>query len=214
MGPSGSGKSTTLLHIVGVYRARRGGVDVMGVDVGRQGVEELRSLRRKVGFLFQGAALIGWLSVYDNVALPLRETMQIPKDEIRERVHKALQLVRLWPDHNKYPSELSGGMRKRAGLARAIITNPEIILYDEPTAGLDPAMSAQIEQLIRNLRETVGVTSVLVTHDVQCASTCGSRIGILSEGRLQAEGGPDLLRSEEPAVLRFLGKAVAAGEAT
>lgn len=205
MGPSGSGKSTTLLHMVGVHRADQGQVLVQGIDVADAGIEELTALRQRIGMVFQGGALLNWLNVYDNVALPLRETRSTPEPEVKERVEEALKLVWLWNDRAKLPSELSGGMRKRVGLARAIVTRPEIILYDEPTAGLDPAMSLQIDHLILDMKRRLGVTSVVVTHDIPCATRVGDRIGIISGGRIDVEGDPGILESRNPCVLRFLG---------
>jgi phospholipid/cholesterol/gamma-HCH transport system ATP-binding protein len=182
--------------------------------VGRAGPERLRLLRRNIGFLFQSGALMNWLDVYDNVALPLREAQELPEREVRGRVEEALNLVRLWPDRRKIPSELSGGMRKRVGLARALVTRPPLILYDEPTTGLDPAMAAQIVQLIRDLQKRLGVTSVVVTHDLECAAEVADRIGVLMGGRLEAEGDRRLLESQEPAILEFLGRGPAPGTAT
>ncbi len=212
MGPSGSGKSTTLLHIVGVHRARSGKVLVQGIDVGEASPEEMSLLRRRIGMVFQSAALLNWLDVFDNVALPLRETTETPEAQVKARVQEALAMVKLEEDGDKFPHELSGGMRKRVGLARAIVTNAPLILYDEPTAGLDPAMSSQIDHLIRNLQKTLGVTSVVVTHDVRTAERVADRMAILSGGRVRAEGGRDLLGSDDPVVREFLGKAVPAGE--
>jgi phospholipid/cholesterol/gamma-HCH transport system ATP-binding protein len=210
MGPSGSGKSTTLLHIVGVHRAKAGRVLVHGVNVGDADPEVLAELRRKIGMVFQGGALINWLSVYDNVALPLRETMNLPETEVHRRVIDALAQVLLESDKDKFPSELSGGMRKRVALARSLVARPPLILYDEPTAGLDPAMSRQIGNLIIDFKKQ-GVTSVVVTHDVECARHVADRIAILSDGRIQAEGGPEILESNNHHVLEFLGKTVPSG---
>ncbi|MBI3818350.1 MAG: ATP-binding cassette domain-containing protein [Planctomycetes bacterium] len=206
MGPSGSGKSTTLLHIVGVYKARRGEVVVQGVDVGKNidNPDVLVGLRRKIGLVFQGGALVNWLNVYDNVALPLREALELEENEIESRVNDALEKVLLSNDSEKLPSELSGGMRKRVALARALVTRPPLILYDEPTAGLDPAMSAQIARLIVDFSQH-GVTSVVVTHDVDCARRVASRIAILSKGKIQVEGDKSLLDGNHPSVLEFLG---------
>jgi phospholipid/cholesterol/gamma-HCH transport system ATP-binding protein len=182
----------------------------MGVDITRLARERLEPLRRKIGFLFQSGALINWLNVFDNVALPLRETWRLGDAEVVKRVMESLARVGLEHDRDKFPSQLSGGMRKRVGLARAIVTRPEIVLYDEPTAGLDPAMSAQIENLILDLKKNLGVTSIVVTHDTQCASLVADRIAILSEGNIRAEGGRELLTSDNPWVTRFLGRPAAA----
>lgn len=210
MGPSGSGKSTTLLHIVGVLRPQSGKILVHGVNVNDADDEVLQELRRKVGMVFQGGALINWLNVYDNVALPLRETQNLPEAEIEKRVVESLRKVLLHKDLKKLPSELSGGMRKRVALARALVTAPPLILYDEPTAGLDPAMSVQIANLILDFKSH-GVTSVVVTHDVGCARHVADRIAILSDGKIQVEGGVDLLDSKNPHVLEFLGNKIPTG---
>ncbi|MFN0206455.1 MAG: ABC transporter ATP-binding protein [Planctomycetota bacterium] len=204
MGPSGSGKSTTLLHIVGVLKPKKGRIIVHGVNVNDADEEVLQELRRKVGMVFQGGALINWLNVFDNVALPLRETQDLPEDEIEKRVIESLARVLLDKELTKLPSELSGGMRKRVALARALVTAPPLILYDEPTGGLDPAMSVQIANLILEFKRH-GVTSVVVTHDVECARRVADRIGILSEGKIIVEGGVSLLDSNDPHVLEFLG---------
>ena len=213
MGPSGSGKSTTLLHMVGVYRAQEGRVLLQGIDVGRAEPAELHQLRRNIGFLFQSGALLNWLSVFENVALPLREAYQLDEDEIESRVKEALELVRLWEHREKLPAQLSGGMRKRTGLARAIVTRPPILLVDEPTTGLDPGMSHQVDKFIRDLNKRMGTTCVVVTHDILCAQRVADRIGILKDGRIQAEGGADLLETDDPVVMEFLGKTAASGEA-
>lgn len=209
MGPSGSGKSTTLLHIVGVYRAKKGRVIVQGVDVGQamDDQEVLFKLRRQLGMVFQGGALLNWLSVFDNVALPLRETRAMSPSEIKDRVEVALKRVLLEQEYQKYPSELSGGMRKRVALARALATEPPLILFDEPTAGLDPAMSTEIGNLINEFKCKHGVTSIVVTHDVDLAKRVGDRIAILSGGKIQVEGDRTLLDSKDPHVLEFLGRA-------
>lgn len=208
MGPSGSGKSTTLLHIVGVYKAIEGDVVVQGIDVGAHMKHQdvLFRLRRQIGMVFQGGALLNWLNVYDNVALPLRETemQNITEDEVNSRVTDALQKVSLENEATKTPAELSGGMRKRVALARALVTRPPLILYDEPTAGLDPAMSAQIANLIVDFKQH-GVTSVVVTHDPDCARRVADRIAILANGKIQVEGDRALLNSNHPEVLKFLG---------
>jgi phospholipid/cholesterol/gamma-HCH transport system ATP-binding protein len=167
--------------------------------------EELARIRNRFGYLFQSAALLAWLSVAENVALPLREKHSASNDEILDRVQKTLAMVGLENDGAKLPSEISGGMRKRAGLARAIVENPEIVLYDEPTSGLDPVTSRTIDRLIGQLREDLGVTSVVVTHDLHSALAIGTRIAMLHEGTVAELATPEaFMESSSEEVQRFL----------
>ena len=206
MGPSGCGKSVTLRHVIGLLKPDRGRVVVEGHDMARIGREELRELRSRTGYVFQEAALLNWLSAGDNVALPLRETTDMPDEEILERVRDKLALVHVPDVYEKMPSELSGGMKKRVGLARALITDPELILYDEPTAGLDPEIAASINQLIRELGEGLRVTALVVTHHIGCVKTVADRVGLLDGGRLHFVSTPqEFLSSSEPRLVRFLG---------
>lgn len=206
MGQSGIGKSVTLRHIIGLLKADRGRVLVDQHDMSSISTEELRALRARMGYVFQEAALLQWLSAGENVALPLRETTSASDEEIRERVHKKLSLVHVPDAYDKMPGELSGGMRKRVGLARALITDPEIILYDEPTSGLDPEISASINRLMRELADRLSVTSVIVTHHIGCAKTVADRVGLLDGGRLHFVSPPEeFLASSEPRLVRFLG---------
>ena len=206
MGPSGTGKSVMLRHVIGLLRADRGQVTVDGQDVARIRREELRTLRSRMGYVFQEAALLNWLSAGDNVALPLRETTDMPDDEIVERVQEKLALVQMPDAYDKMPGELSGGMKKRVGLARGLITDPEIILFDEPTAGLDPEISASINHLIREISEGLRVTALTVTHHLGTVKTVADRVGLLDGGRLHFISTPaEFLSSQEPRLLRFLG---------
>lgn len=184
VGPSGTGKSVTLKHMVRLMTPDEGRVFVGGEVVSEASGENLERIREKFGVLFQGGALLEWLNVGENVALPLREKTRMPEEQIMELVVAKLRLVGLEGDMTKFPSEISGGMRKRVGLARAIIRNPEIILYDEPTSGLDPVSSRTIDQLIDSMRNELGVTSVVVTHDLHSALSIGSRIAMLTGGRI------------------------------
>ncbi len=184
VGPSGTGKSVTLKHMVRLMTPDEGRVMVGGEVISEAAGERLERLREKFGVLFQGGALLEWLTVGENVALPLREKTDLSEEEIEERVTVNLKLVGLEGDIDKYPSEISGGMRKRVGLARAIVCKPEIILYDEPTSGLDPVSSRTIDQLIDSMRNELGVTSVVVTHDLHSALSIGSRIAMLTGGRI------------------------------
>ena len=206
IGPSGTGKSVTLKHIIGALRADEGRVSVNGTEVGSLDREGLRALRKSMGYLFQDGALINWLSVFDNVALPLRENTRLPEEEIRRRVLERLELVQLADAGEKMPDIISGGMRKRVGLARALVTDPTIVLYDEPTSALDPEISASINQLIRDLQERLKVTSVVVTHSINCAFTVADRIGFLDGGRILVEGSPaEIRRTKNPRLKGFLG---------
>ncbi len=206
MGGSGSGKSVTLKHIIGLLKPDEGRVLVKGQEVPSLNREGLLALRRKMGFLFQSGALINWMSVYDNVALPLRENTRLTETEIRERVMECIRLVELERAADQFPDQISGGMKKRAGLARTLVGEPEIVLYDEPNAGLDPIMSETINRLILDVQERFKVTSVVVTHKRACAYTVGDIIAIFDSGRIVAEGSPDEMRSSDhPLVRRFLG---------
>ena len=196
VGPSGTGKSVTLKHVVGLLEPDAGEVSV-ATD--------------RIGYLFQSGALLAWKTVWENVALPLVETTRLKADEIERRVAAALAAVGLADDAAKYPAEISGGMQKRAGLARAIVCEAEVILYDEPTSGLDPVTSAQITRLIRDVNRTRGVTSVVVTHDLGSAFRIASRILLVKDGRAVVCLTPDeFRRSENPEARAFL--AAAEGE--
>jgi phospholipid/cholesterol/gamma-HCH transport system ATP-binding protein len=206
MGPSGTGKSVTIRHVIGLMKPDSGRVIVEGHDMAKIGKEELRELRARMGYVFQEAALLNWLSAGDNVALPLRECTDMPEDEIRAKVDAKLALVQVPDVYSKMPSEHSGGMRKRVGLARALINDPEIVLYDEPTAGLDPEIAASINLLIRELAQALHVTSVVVTHHVGTVKTVADRVGLLDGGKLHYVSSPEeFLDSSEPRLVRFLG---------
>ena len=205
LGPSGAGKSVTLKHIVGLMAPDSGSIYIGNDEItGAQG-RDLEQIRDRMGLLFQGGALLAWLNVGENVALPLREKTKMPNDEILEVVHEKLRLVGLENDFHKMPSEISGGMRKRVSLARAIVNKPEVVLYDEPTSGLDPVTSRKIDDLIENTRKTLGVTSVVVTHDLHSALSIGTRVAMLYNGRIIALATPkELLESDQPQVREFL----------
>jgi len=205
LGRSGAGKSVTLKHLVGLMQPDAGNVRVDGNDLATLAARDLRELRRRFGYVFQSAALLNWMNVEDNLALPLREHSGMARDAIRARVADCLAMVHLTGHGTKLPGELSGGMRRRAGLARALALQPEILLYDEPTAGLDPVMAKTITELIVETREKTGTTSIVVTHSMPSAFRVADRIGLLHEGRVVAEGPPDAFRaSEHPAVVEFL----------
>lgn len=205
VGPSGAGKSVTLKHMLGLYRPDKGRVIVDGEVVSEIPNAELERLRKKFGVLFQNAALIEWLDVSENVALPLREKTTMSEEEIQAAVNGKLKLVGLENASDKHPSELSGGMRKRAGLARALIENPEIILYDEPTSGLDPVSSRAIDDLINNTRKELNVTSVVVTHDLHSALLIGTRIAMIYGGKILEVSTPEeFIKSQQEFVRGFL----------
>lgn len=207
MGPSGIGKSVTLRHAVGLMQADSGRVMVEGHDMSTIERNDLVELRRRIGYLFQDGALINWLSVGENVALPLRENTKLPDDEIRARAEEKLGLVQLQGTYDLMPPELSGGMRKRVGLARALVTDPEIIFFDEPNTGLDPEISMSVNHLIRDLKERLRITAVVVTHLVSCILVTSDRVVLLDQGRIFAEGTPEeFLRNPNERLQRFLAK--------
>src|SRR5262245_30636638 len=205
IGGSGAGKSVTLKHIVGLMKPDRGCVKVDGVDVTNTNHGSLEGAGRKIGFGFKGSALLTSLTVFENMPLPLREPESLSETDIKGRVEEKLALVGLGKDGHKMTSEISGGMKKRVGLARAIIRNPEIILYDEPTAGLDPVMGTAINDLILDMQKKLGVTSVLVTHDMSSAFRVSNRIAMLLKGRIVKLGTPAEFKvSDDPIVKQFI----------
>ncbi|MBM4157007.1 MAG: ATP-binding cassette domain-containing protein, partial [Lentisphaerae bacterium] len=201
----GSGKSVTLKHMIRLLTPDEGDVWVGDACISRADARELPALRDRFGVLFQGAALLQWLTVGDNVALPLREKTRMPAAEIDERVRARLRMLNLEDAFEKYPSDLSGGMQKRVGLARAIVLDPEIVLYDEPTSGLDPVTSRLIDDLIEDLRRKLGLTSVVVTHDLHSALAIASRIAVIHRGRIVEVSTPrEFVRSKSEIVQGFL----------
>ena len=206
MGPSGTGKSVTLRHIIGIMKPDEGTVQVDGQKVPEMDRTQLMALRRRMGYLFQNGALINWLSVADNVALPLKEHSKLSRSEVEDRVHEVLRMVAMDHAANQFPASISGGMKLRTGLARALVTQPEYVLYDEPNAGLDPIISQQIHELINEVRDRLGVTGLVVTHSRACATQCGDRIGILKQGRIAIEGTVQEVTENHDALARaFLG---------
>lgn len=207
MGPSGIGKSVTLRHAVGLLHPDSGRVLVEGHDMSTIERDDLVALRRRMGYLFQDGALINWLSVGENIALPLRENTDLSEAEIREKVEHKLGLVQLVGTYDLMPPELSGGMRKRVGLARALVTEPEIVFYDEPNTGLDPEISMSVNHLIRDLAERLEITSIVVTHLVSCVLFAADRVVLIDQGRVFAEGTPrEFLENPNERLRRFLAK--------
>lgn len=206
IGPSGSGKTVLLRHMIGLLKPDRGTVKVDGVDISKLAGKDLNDFRRRFGMLFQSAALFDSMSVFDNVAFPLVEAYRgREKPDIRRIVMEKLNLVDLGGAENKMPSELSGGMKKRAGLARAIVLSPSIVLYDEPTTGLDPIMSQSIDNLILSMQKELRVTSVVISHDIESAFRVADEIAMIHDGRIVEHGSPaKFALSANPVVCRFL----------
>ena len=205
VGPSGTGKSVTLKHLVRLLTPTSGSVWLDDVEISAASGSELERIRERFGYLFQGGALLGWLTVAENVALPLRERTNLTPAEIDKRVHEALEAVELSSAADRYPAEISGGMQKRAGLARAIVRQSDIILYDEPTSGLDPVTSVTINRLIARLNRDRGITSVVVTHDLQGALLFADRILMLKAGHVVEISAPAaFVRSTNRDVRDFL----------
>lgn len=205
IGRSGGGKSVLLKQLIGLLKPDSGQVLIDGEDIVPMDERQLLRVRQKFGMLFQGAALFDSMTVAENVAFPFRRRKDISPAEVTRKVTAALEMVELPGTQNKKPSELSGGMRKRVGLARAIVYQPEIVLYDEPTTGLDPVVSDSIDQLIMRVRDHLQVTTVVVTHDMRSARRVGHRILMLHEKRIYASGTPDeIFSSQEPIVKRFI----------
>jgi phospholipid/cholesterol/gamma-HCH transport system ATP-binding protein len=205
MGPSGCGKSVLLKHLVALERPQRGEVWIGDLRIDRLRERELGGVRRRIGFLFQQGALFDSLTVADNVAFPLVEHGIGDPAERAERVARVLRMVGLLEKLRQMPADLSGGQRKRIALARAIVLDPEVVLYDEPTTGLDPITSDVINELILKLADELGITSVVVTHDLQSAFKVADRMVMMHEGKVRLEGGPETFRaSQDPIVSRFL----------
>jgi phospholipid/cholesterol/gamma-HCH transport system ATP-binding protein len=205
IGYSGTGKSVAIKHIVGLLEPDRGEVWVDDMEVPRLPRRELYKMRARIGYVFQFAALFDSLSIGDNVAMGLRKQNELTESEIAGRVDEALGLVDLPGVAERFPAELSGGMRKRVGIARAIALRPKYMLYDEPTTGLDPVTSAVIDQLMVRMRTKLGVTGVVITHDMRSAYTVGSRIAMLYRGRVRQVGTvQEIQRSSDPVVRQFI----------
>ena len=205
LGRSGGGKSVLLKHLIALLKPDAGQVLIDGENIVPLDERQLLRVRHKFGMLFQGAALFDSMTVAENIAFAFRRDRSLPPQEIAERVAHVLDLVDLPGIENSNPSELSGGMRKRVGLARAIVYHPEIVLYDEPTTGLDPIVSDSIDKLILRVRDRLNVTSVVVTHDMRSARRLGQRILLLHDKKIYATGSPDeIFNSKDPIVRQFV----------
>ncbi|HQR29213.1 MAG TPA: ABC transporter ATP-binding protein [Anaeromyxobacteraceae bacterium] len=207
LGASGSGKTVLLKHVIGLLKPDRGSVIVDGTDISTLSGRELTEARRVFGMVFQGAALFDSMTVFENVAFPVREReRRIDHGALRDRVVESLRVVDLGDDVlDLWPSQLSGGMRKRVALARALVANPRIVLYDEPTTGLDPITTNSVDSMILQAKQRRGVTSMVISHDIASAFRVADRLAVLYDGRIAAQGTPEeVRRSDDPYVQRFL----------
>ena len=208
LGSSGSGKTVLMKHVIGLLKPDSGTVLVDGVEMSALSGKELTEARQRFGMVFQGAALFDSMTVLENVAFPLRERRgrRMPPSEVRRRVVEKLAVVDLGEEVlERWPSELSGGMRKRVALARALVSEPRIVLYDEPTTGLDPITTEYVDEMIVHARERLGITSMVISHDIASAFRVADRVGVLYDGHLAAVGTPVEVRaSSHPFVQRFL----------
>ncbi len=205
LGKSGTGKSVLIKCIVRLLQADGGTINVLGEDINQLNEKDLAEIRKKIGFLFQSGALYDSMTVKENLEFPLKRTMKKnSKEEIFQKIKQALENVGLPDAINKIPSEISGGMRKRIALARTVIVDPEIILYDEPTTGLDPVTSNEISILINDIKEKYKASSIIITHDIECAKTVADRIIMLDNGKVYKEGSlKDFLNSEDKLVKSY-----------
>ncbi len=205
IGRSGGGKSVLLKHIIGLIKPDSGEIYVDGINIAKEKENTLNEIRKRFGMLFQEGALFDSMTIEENVAFPLVEHTKMSIEDIKRRTQEVLSLVGLTGAEKKYPSEISGGMRKRAGLARAIISNPDIILFDEPTSGLDPIMAAHIDNLIVNIQKKLNVTCIIISHDIQSTFRIAHKIAMLYDGVIIAEGAPDYMKSlDNPYLKQFI----------
>ncbi len=209
MGQSGTGKSVLIKHIVGLLKPDSGEIWFDNQDITKLSEKELQKIRKKIGFLFQEGALFDSMTVKENVMFPLKEHFKMSKKEIEEKAEELLSVVNLLEAKDKYPSELSGGMRKRAALARTLALQPQIVLFDEPTTGLDPILQVSIMKLIKDLKERYSLTCVVISHDVPLAFKFADRIAFLHQGRILVEGTPEEIKTiGEPFIRNFIESAL------
>lgn len=207
LGRSGAGKSVMLKLLIGLQKPDSGEIEIDGEEMTAMRLDDLNRIRRRVGFLFQNAALYDSLTVEENVAFPLRRHTKLTNSELRDRVSELLSRVGMAEDARKMPADVSGGMKKRVGLARALALDPEILLLDEPTAGLDPITASEIIELIRELQRERNISSIVVTHDMRSVEDVADRVAMLNEGRILIEGTlGDLKQSDHPLVSAFIHK--------
>jgi phospholipid/cholesterol/gamma-HCH transport system ATP-binding protein len=206
IGASGSGKTVFLRQLIRLEKPDSGRIEVDGLDIVPLDELALGEVRRKFGMVFQMSALFDSMNVFDNVAFPLREHKRsMPRGELKDKVEKALEALKVGHAMKRLPSELSGGMKKRVAVARALVMEPEILIYDEPTTGLDPITSRTVDELIESTRETFGVTSVVISHDMESVFNGGHRVTLLYQGRIEVSAPPDeFVKSENPRVIEFL----------
>lgn len=202
LGKSGGGKSVFLRHLIGLMHPISGSILFEGTEITTLSERQLEPIRRKIGMVFQDGALFDSMSVVENVAFPLRERGERDESVIHRKIHEALALVNMSGHDDKMPVNLSGGMRKRVALARAIVSPPDVILYDEPTAGLDPIVSDSINKLIRRLQRQLSVTSIVVTHDMTSCFQIADRVALLHEGKVYFDGPPEALRTTTDPIIR------------
>ncbi len=209
IGSSGCGKSVLLKHIIGLLKPDEGQILLDGIDITRLKNAELKPIRMRFGMLFQDAALFDSMNVYENIAFPLREHRKLEEHEIRKIVEEKLAQIGLSGAEKKMPSDLSGGMRKRVGLARAIVLDPEIVLYDEPTTGLDPITSKAIDDLIVETQRSLNGTSIIISHDIRATLRIANHVAMLHHGRIVAQGSPEeIMKDPNPIVHDFLHSAL------
>jgi len=205
LGSSGTGKSVTLKHILGLFFPDRGEIRVLGTDLGSLSLNELTKFREKFGMVFQNAALFDDMTIFENVAFPLREHTQLSEAEIEKEVTTILGILGMHGPYDKYPGEISGGMKKRVGIARAMVRRPEILLYDEPTTGLDPTTRMTVDDLIEKLKREFTLTSIVISHDIPSALRLADKIVFLDEGKVVFDGLPkEFVKSSHPAICEFI----------
>jgi phospholipid/cholesterol/gamma-HCH transport system ATP-binding protein len=205
LGSSGTGKSVTLKHILGLLSPDSGQVKVLGTDLSTLSLRELTAFREKFGMVFQNSALFDDMTIFENVAFPLREHSQLTEEQMEKEVVAILKLLGMNGPYDKYPSEISGGMRKRVGIARAMIRKPQVLLYDEPTTGLDPLTRMTVDDMIEKLKREFSLTSVVISHDIPSALRLADQIVFLDQGKVAFAGLPaDFVKSQHPAIQNFI----------